>query len=126
LLPPASSWPQDFSNDRFPVAIAARHSRELAESRVFTTDQWADYLMFKNPAQRVFLDDRALYDPGIISDALTMMDAAPGWRKAIEKYQINAVLCPVGTALGSQLAEDNRWKLIDKDDTHLFFHSVAN
>jgi hypothetical protein len=121
FLPPASNWPQDFSNDLFPVAIARRHSAELAQARLFTTDQWADYLMFKNPAQRVFLDDRAMYDDKIVSDALAMMDCAPGWRKKLVEYRINAVLCPTGTALGGELLEDNHWKLIDKDNQHLLF-----
>jgi hypothetical protein len=126
FLPAASSWPQDFPSARFPVALAERHSAELAQARLFTTDQWADYLMFKNPAQRVFLDDRALYDSQIISDALTMMDGAPGWRQKLAKYDINAVLCPAGTALGSELAEDQRWKLIDTDHQQLLFRLEKN
>lgn len=125
FLPAASSWPQDYSNDRFPVDIARRHSLELAESRLFTTDQWADYLMFKNPAQRVFLDDRAGYSEQIISDALTMMDAGPGWRQALEKYRIDAVLSPAGTPLASELSEDHRWKLIDSDEGHVLFKAEA-
>jgi hypothetical protein len=121
FLPPASSWPHDFSNDKFPVGVALRHSAELAGSRLFTTDQWADYLMFKNPAQRVFLDDRALYDDQIIFDALAIMNCLPGWREKLALYGINAVLCPAGTALGGELADDKRWKLIDSDSQHLLF-----
>ena len=99
--------------------------KELAEARLFTTDQWADYLMFKNPAQRVFVDDRAMYDPQIIADALVIMDAAPGWRKAIDKYRINAVLCPAGTGISGQLEEDRAWKLVDSDETHMLFRAEA-
>ncbi len=126
FLPPVSAWPQDFSNNLFPVAIARRHSAELAQARLFTTDQWADYLMFKNPAQRVFLDDRAMYDDQIVADALAMMDCAPGWRKKLAQYGINAVLCPAGTALGSELLEDKRWKLVDRDNQHLLFRLEAS
>jgi hypothetical protein len=125
FLPAASSWPQDFSNDRFPVDIAGRHRAELANARLFTTDQWADYLMFKNPAQRVFLDDRCLYDEQIVNDALAMMNGSPGWRQTLAKYRIDAVLCPVGTPLGSQLSEDSRWKLIDHDDHQQLFRTEA-
>jgi hypothetical protein len=121
LLPSASSWPQEFSSEKFPVGVAGRYSAELAASRLFTTDQWADYLMFKNPAQRVFLDDRALYDDQIIFDALTIMNCLPGWREKLAMYGIDAVLCPAGTALGGELAEDKRWKLIDDDHQHLLF-----
>jgi hypothetical protein len=116
-----SSWPKDFPIDRFPTAIVARRSASLASSRVFTTDQWADYLMFKNPAQRVFLDDRGLYDPRIIADAHTLMDAGPGWQQLIDKYQISAVLVPTGTSLASALTDDRHWTLADQDSNSRLF-----
>ena len=121
-----STFPRDFSDERFPVAIAARHSAELASARLYTTDQWADYLMFKNPAQKVFIDDRSFFTDTILSDALKIMAAEPGWREAVRKYQINMVLCPAGTALASALAEDSRWKLIDKDAQRRLFRLEAN
>jgi len=118
---PASSWPRDFSNDRFPVEIARRHSAELATTRLFTTDQWADYLMFRNPAQRDFLDDRVLFDQAIIADALKIMDTEEGWRDALARYDIDAVLCPPSAPLGSALLHESRWKLVDKDNGQVLF-----
>jgi hypothetical protein len=125
VLPAASSWPRDFPANRFPVEIAARQAGRLAESRLFTTDQWADYLMFKNPAQRVFLDDRSLYDPQIVSDALTLADVGVGWKQLMEKYRIDAVLMPADTALANALAEDRRWTVVDQDDKIQLFQIVA-
>jgi len=120
-LPADSSWPKDFPADRFPVAIASRNQAALAASRLYTTDQWADYLMFKNPAQRVFLDDRSLYDRQIIADALTLMDAGSGWKKLVDKYQINAALLPAETPLANALASDSNWTLVDQDDKRRLF-----
>jgi len=120
-----SSWPKDFPSDRFPTEIAARDSARLASSRLFTTDQWADYLMFKNPAQRVFLDDRSLYDPKIIADAHTLMDAGPGWKQLIDKYQIGSVLVPVETSLASALTEDRHWTLTDQNSNSRLFQIVV-
>ncbi|MBV8821151.1 MAG: hypothetical protein JO022_22530 [Acidobacteriaceae bacterium] len=114
-------WPQDFPADRFPVDIARRQAEALAASRLFTTDQWADYLMFKNPAQRVFVDDRCLYDDAIVKDALNLMDAGPGWRELVQKYGINAILCPAGTLLALELAKDPHWTLLDTDGTRVVF-----
>jgi N-succinyldiaminopimelate aminotransferase len=52
-------WPTGFDTKMFPVELASRHP-ELATARLFTSDQWADYLLFANyPRQRVFYDDRA-------------------------------------------------------------------
>ena len=121
-----STFPRDFSDERFPVAIAARHSDELASARLYTTDQWADYLMFKNPAQKVFIDDRSFFTDTILSDALKIMAAEPGWREAVRKYRIKHGLCPAGTALASAFAEDARWKLIDKNTQRRLFRLEAN
>ncbi len=125
ILPAESSWPKDFPADRFPVEIAKRQKAQLAASRLFTTDQWADYLMFKNPAQRVFLDDRSLYDSQIVADALTLIDAGTGWRKLIEKYQLNAALVPIGTPLANALADDSRWTIVDQDDKRRLFQMAV-
>lgn len=124
-VPSEASWPQDFQPDRFPVEMAGRHSAELTTSRLFTTDQWADYLMFKNPAQRVFIDDRVGYSPQIIADALKIMDTQEDWRAALERYRIDAVLCPNSAPLAMQLASVPGWKVVDQDTLCRLFRKAA-
>lgn len=80
--------------------------------------------MFRNPAQRVFMDDRDFYGDRIVNDALKLMEGAPGWRGLLSSYRINAVLCPPGASLGSLLAEDNGWRLEDQDATALLFRKL--
>ncbi len=45
-------WPQDFPDFVFPTTMVRSHSDLILHSRVLTTDQWADYLIYVNPAQR--------------------------------------------------------------------------
>jgi hypothetical protein len=124
FVPGAIHWPKNFDAKDFPVAIQSRHGTELAGTRLYTTDQWADFLMFRNPAQRVFMDDRDFYGDRIVNDALKLMEGAPGWRGLLSSYRINAVLCPPGASLGSLLAEDNGWRLEDQDATALLFRKL--
>ncbi len=121
FLTPASRWPRDFNDESFPVKIAQRHSAELANARLFTTDQWADYLMFKNPAQRAFVDDRSFYGDPIVSDALRIMGGVSGWRGLLDKYAVNMVLCPTGSAIGTLLLDDGGWILVDRDSSRLLY-----
>jgi hypothetical protein len=125
LVPGATRWPENFDAKDFPVVIESRHGAELAAARLFTTDQWADYLMFRNPAQRVFMDDRYFYGERIVNDALKMMEGAAGWRLLLNSYRIDAVLCPPGAPLASLLAEDKGWRLEDKDGTALLFRRLG-
>jgi hypothetical protein len=124
FAPGASRWPSDFDSQLFPVEIAGRHGGDMAGSRLFTTDQWADYLMYKNPAQRVFLDDRYFYGDRIVNDALKLMDGRPGWRGVLASYRINAVLAPPGAPLAELLADDKSWTRVDKDAAGLLFRKA--
>ena len=121
LAPSAGHWPSDFDSQLFPVEIETRRGTEMAKARLFTTDQWADYLMYRNPAQRVFLDDRYFYGDRIVNDALKLMDGRPGWRGVLTSYGINAVLAPRGTTLSALLADDKGWTLVDRDAVAMLF-----
>ena len=59
---------QGFSvKELFPIAMVHAHEAEIVQSRVLTTDQWADYLIFLHPdEQKVFVDGRSdFYGPEV-------------------------------------------------------------
>src|SRR5258708_2009594 len=62
-----SGWAGGLRLGSFAVAVARSHLEVLGSSRVLTTDQWGDYLIFRNyPRQRVFVDGRSdFYGPGV-------------------------------------------------------------
>ena len=44
-----------------------------------TTDQWADFLIYTNPAQKVFVDGRSdFYGVAFMKDYLKLRQAQPG------------------------------------------------
>ena len=109
-LIPGIAWPTDFDPAEFPVAIARSAPTQVLASRLFTTDQWANYLIFRNPEQRVFIDSQhQMYGERILSDALGMMMGRRDWRQLLDRYKIDAVLCPRDAALASLLLEDASW-----------------
>ena len=109
-------WPQDFPKEKFPVAIAARNRNLLSESRVFTSDQWADYLIYHNyPRQKVFLDGRSdFYGPKMADEYLHLIGGRPGWDKIFEFYKFDVALVPAGWALASLLERERDWETIEK------------
>lgn len=109
------TWPSDFNKSEFPVAIAAKAQQRIVASRLFTTDQWANYLVFRNPQQRVFIDSQhQIYGDIVLSDALGMMSGRHDWRELLDKYTIQAALCPVDAPLASLLVRDSGWTQIAK------------
>lgn len=120
---PIVEWPSQFPKDLFPVAMEARHRELLKSARVFTTDQWADYLIWQNyPDQRVFMDARHnYYGEAIGNEFLTVAHGLPGWRKVQERYDFEAYLWPADTPLEAILSESPEWRVLDRDSRAVLF-----
>lgn len=82
----------------------------LPAGRLFTTDQWADYLVYTQPGRKVFFDGRNdFYGPAFVNSYLAIMRAAPGWERILDKYHVSVALVPVDSALNSALNRDVAW-----------------
>jgi len=109
-------WPHDFPEFVFPVKIVRAHSDLILRSRVLTTDQWADYLIYVNPAQKVFIDGRSdFYGPEVGNDYLRLTAGAWNWRLLMDKYRFNLVLLPIDSALSQILKLAPDWRVLEDD-----------
>jgi hypothetical protein len=121
LGPPFNSiqkikWPQDFPELIFPAKIVRAHSDLILQSRVLTTDQWADYLIYVNPAQKVFIDGRSdFYGPEVGNDYIRLSSGVWDWRQLIDKYRFNLALLPVESSLAQILKLAPDWRVIEDD-----------
>ncbi|HTR38728.1 MAG TPA: hypothetical protein VMH80_22635 [Bryobacteraceae bacterium] len=115
LLP--QQWPKDLSAKYFPRAVVHQFAGQLTEARVFTTDQWGDYLLWTGyPKQRIFIDGRSdFFGEKIGRDYATIMNAAPGWREALKRYGVNMALLPPETPLVELLAREAGWRVLDRE-----------
>ncbi len=115
-----TTWPEDFPSLMFPTAMVHAHEQEILDSRVLTTDQWADYLIYLHPQQKVFVDGRSdFYGPEIGNQFLDLMRGLPGWEKVIEKYRFNLALIPVDTAAAQLLKLSPQWRVEADDGKHI-------
>lgn len=118
-------WPSDFPSQLFPTEIVNQHGALLARSIVLTTDQAADYLIYRNPAQKVFIDGRSdFYGPEIGREFLAVTQGLPEWRSIMGKYGFDAVLLPENTALVQLIRGDPGWQEAARQEgTRLAGHS---
>jgi hypothetical protein len=122
---PQDRWPSGFDPAMFPVATAARHP-ELATARVFTTEQWADYLLYRNyPRQRVFYDDRSFYGEKMFRPVADLLSGRPGWKDFLAKFHTEMVLIQPSSPLSGLLTTAPDWKLVDQDKTAMLFARVS-
>jgi hypothetical protein len=113
----AGSWPVDLSGKFFPNHLVRKHAGAIATARVFTTDQWGDYLLWVNyPRQRVFIDGRSdFFQQKIGDEYLRINDGQRGWREALDRFGVDMVLAPAETAVHGLLATEPGWELVDQD-----------
>lgn len=123
------NWPTDFPADSFPTAMINRHQERIAHARIFTEDQWADYLLYRfYPIQRVFFDGRSdFYGPEIGNQYLALLNGRKNWKQILEKNRFDLVLSPTEWALTSLLKQSPDWRVIDMDkQAFLFARRVGN
>lgn len=121
LWTPHEMWPSAFDTKMFPVELASRHP-ELATARLFTPDQWADYLLYANyPHQKVFYDDRAFYGEKMYRSVNGLLTGQSGWSTTLDRYQADRVLIQSGSLLSTRLRESSTWAVIDQDSTAELF-----
>jgi len=116
-----------FPPERFPARAVERSAGWLAPAgempRILTSDQWADYLIYRlYPRQRVFFDGRSdFYGPAIGADYRELLDAGPTWRETLRKYGFERALLPREWPLATMLAGENGWRSVYQDDLAVLF-----
>ena len=112
-----NNWPKDLSGKYFPRMVVGEFESQIAGARVFTTDQWGDYLLWTGyPKQRVFIDGRSdFFGEEIAARYVTAANGQPGWRDVMNRYRIDMVLLPPATPLAGLLAADGGWQVLHRD-----------
>jgi hypothetical protein len=121
-------WPGDFPEEKFPVRLVERHRTELGSARVFTTDQWADYLIYRfHPRHKVFIDGRSdFYGPELGKLYLRLAYAQADWDETARQYGFEWVLAPPDWPLVSLLRRERAWRLVEADARAFLFQRTPS
>jgi hypothetical protein len=92
------------------------HASEILAARVLTTDQWADYLIYVNPHQKVFVDGRSdFYGPETGNQYIRLVNGGPGWQDVMRQYNFNLALLPDELAVVQLLKTQPDWRVVTDD-----------
>jgi hypothetical protein len=120
----------EFERSRFPAEAATFliHADPESHLRLYASWQWGGYLIYRLwPTVRVFDDGRTdFYGPRFVEEGLRAWEARPDWAEILAKYQVNAALVPVDSALATVLHERADWKLVYSDRVALMFVKIEN
>ncbi|MCU1238965.1 MAG: hypothetical protein JWP63_6932 [Candidatus Solibacter sp.] len=113
-----------FPDGRFPVQAVERNLARLSGGpRVLTSDQWADYLIFRlYPRQRVFFDGRSdFFGPGVGGDYRKLFAAEDGWRELLDRYGFELALLPHDWPLSTMLEREPGWRHVYGDGVAVLY-----
>jgi hypothetical protein len=124
---PPPKFRAEFDPKRFPAKAVERLGR-YASARVFTYDQWGDYLIYRlYPSQKVFLDARSdFYGSDFLKKALEIINVTPGWDRTLARFGVDTVLMPPATPLAGALKESAHWRVDYDDGVAIIFRPVAS
>lgn len=126
LIGPPIPWPKDFPPEIFPVKMVHAHAAEIFGARALTTDQWADFLIYTNPGQKVFVDGRSdFYGAEIGNQYLHLVNGQKDWAELLAKYDFNVVLLPVESALPQLLKQRPEWRVVEDDGKRILLVRAA-
>ncbi len=95
-------------------------------SRIFTDDEWGDYLIYHlYPRNRVFIDGRSdFYGADLDRLQLDVISAKHGWQEQLKRYAIDTVLMRADAPLAGVLKETRDWALVYDDGVATVFRAV--
>ena len=122
VVVPGIQWPQAFNIDAVPMKLVDKHLDLLASGRLFASDQIADYLIFRNSRQKVFIDSRHnYYGDKLGDDYIAIADGGAKWHSLLDSYRIDIVLAETNAPITSLVKTAPDWVAVDSDKEYALF-----
>jgi hypothetical protein len=114
---PAPKFQAEYNAATFPVRAVDELQKLNLTSRVFSTDDWSGYVIYRlYPRVRVFLDGRSdYYGPQLGEEFSDIMSAKAGWEGHLKKYGVETLLLPRDSSLSIAMKGSNQWRCIYED-----------
>jgi hypothetical protein len=117
-----------FPSNKFPVSLVERNSFRFASARgtpwrVFSSDQWSDYLIFQlYPAVRVFFDGRSdFFGPWRGKSYQELMGGEMDSPAILDREDVEWALLPKDWPLTGLLRRNSQWRIADADGQAVLF-----
>ncbi|MBZ5577604.1 MAG: hypothetical protein LAP40_13665 [Acidobacteriia bacterium] len=119
---PPKGFRSEYDPQAYPAGAIAM-LRNDSGARIFTNDEWGDYLIYRlYPGHRVFVDGRSdFYGDDFVQKYLDVMNVKYDWQTTLDRFGINTVLLSPEAPLAGALKESSRWRVVYDDGIALIF-----
>ena len=117
----------EFDPKSYPAG-AIETLRRDPSARIFTYDQWGDYLIYRlYPRTKVFVDGRSdFYGDDFEEKCIAVLNVKYDWEKTLGGFGVDTILLPPSVPLAGALKESSRWRVVYDDGVALVFRSAQN
>ena len=117
----------EFPRQRFPVEACKAAEGSLLGRRVFTSDQWGDYLIYRYyPRLKVFIDGRSdFYGPELGHEYINAMNSHHQWEQIFNRHRFDVALLPAEWPLATTIKSHPDWRVKYDDGKALLFERVG-
>jgi hypothetical protein len=124
---PPKLFKPEYDPESYPAAAIAMLKADPS-ARIFTNDEWGDYLIYRlYPQNRVFVDGRSdFYGDDFVQKYLDVMNVKYDWQQTLGNFGINTILLPPSAPLAGALKESSRWRVVYDDGISLVFRPTGN
>jgi hypothetical protein len=116
----------EFDPHHYPAAAVSMLQTQGA-GRIFTDDEWGDYLIYRlYPVTRVFVDGRSdFYGSDFNLNYLNILKVRYDWQENLGRYAVDTVLLPTDAPLAGALKESRRWRAVYDDGVAVVFRAQS-
>jgi hypothetical protein len=122
----AKGFEAQFNPEAFPIQAIPLLERSAAK-RIFTYDQWADYLIYRlYPNKPSFIDGRSdFFGMPIVTAAQHLLSAQYDWKTQLERFGVDMILVKPDAPLCAVLKLSPNWAMRFDDGKVLIFEAVS-
>jgi hypothetical protein len=120
---PPKKFRSEFDPKSYPAAAVATLKSDPG-ARVFTHDEWGDYLIYSG--RKVFVDGRTdFYGADFEDKYIDVLNVKYDWEKILGKFGVDTILMPPSAPLTGALKESSRWRVVYDDGIAVVFRANA-
>jgi uncharacterized membrane protein len=120
----ASGFESQFDPDRFP-ATAIPIVEASSARRIFASDQWGGYLIYRlYPSKQVFIDGRAdVFGRELSNTGIGILNARFDWSQQLDHFAVDMVLIKPDAPLATVLKTSPGWRMLFDDGKAIVFQA---
>lgn len=123
---PPKRFRPEYDPTSYPAGAIAMLQKD-SSARIFTNDEWGDYLIYRlYQGNRVFVDGRSdFYGDDFVQKYLDVMNVKYDWEETLGHFGINTILLSPSSPLTGALKESSRWRVVYDDGIAVVFQPAA-